>query len=57
VQVNGKLRGRVLVPADADRSLVEARALADEKVQSAIAGKKIVNIVFVLGKLINFVVR
>jgi len=57
VQVNGKLRGRVLVPADADRSLVEARALADEKVQSAIAGKKIVNIVFVPGKLINFVVR
>jgi leucyl-tRNA synthetase len=32
-------------------------ALADEKVQSAIAGKQIVNKIFVPGKLVNFVVR
>ena len=42
VQVNGKLRGRVRVPADADQALVEQRALADEKIKAAIAGKKIV---------------
>src|ERR1700676_3441619 len=41
VQVNGKLRGRVVVPADSDEDFVVARALADEKVQSAIAGKQI----------------
>jgi leucyl-tRNA synthetase len=57
VQVNGKLRGRVLVPADADEDLVKQRGLADEKVKAAIAGKKIGKIIYVPGKLLNFVVR
>jgi leucyl-tRNA synthetase len=57
VQVNGKLRGRVLVPADADETLVKERALADEKVKAAIAGKPIVKLIFVPGKLLNLVVR
>jgi leucyl-tRNA synthetase len=57
VQVNGKLRGRVLVPADADEDLVKQRGLADEKVKAAIAGKKIVKTIYVPGKLLNFVVR
>jgi leucyl-tRNA synthetase len=57
VQVNGKLRGRVLVPADADQAFVEQRALADVKIKMAIAGKKIVKIIFVPGKLLNLVVR
>jgi leucyl-tRNA synthetase len=56
VQVNGKLRGRVLVPADADQALVEQRALSDEKIKVAIAGKKIVKVIFVPGKLLNLVV-
>jgi leucyl-tRNA synthetase len=57
VQVNGKLRGRVLVPADADQALVQQRALADEKVKAAIAGKQIVKVIFVPGKLLNIVTR
>jgi leucyl-tRNA synthetase len=57
VQVNGKLRGRVLVPADAGETLVKQRALADEKVKAAIAGKQIVKVIFVPGKLLNLVVR
>ena len=57
VQVNGKLRGRVLVPADASQDLVQERALADEKVKAAIAGKQIVKVIFVPGKLLNLVVR
>jgi leucyl-tRNA synthetase len=57
VQVNGKLRGRIIVPADAPEDFVVERALGDEKVQSAIAGKKIVNKILVPGKLVNFVVR
>jgi len=57
VQVNGKLRGRVLVPADADEALVKERALADEKVKAAIAAKQIVKVIFVPGKLLNLVVR
>jgi len=57
VQVNGKLRGRIVVPADADEQFVVEHALADEKVQSAIAGKQIVKRIFVPGKLVNIVVR
>jgi leucyl-tRNA synthetase len=57
VQVNGKLRGRVVVQADAAEEVVVERALADEKVKSAIAGKQIVKTIFVPGKLLNFVVR
>jgi len=57
VQVNGKLRGKVLVPAETDQALVEERALADEKVKAAIAGKKVVKVIFVPGKLLNLVVR
>jgi leucyl-tRNA synthetase len=57
VQVNGKLRGRVLVPAEADQALVQERALADQKVKAAIAGKPIVKAIFVPGKLLNLVVR
>jgi leucyl-tRNA synthetase len=57
VQVNGKLRGRVVVPADSAEDFVIARALAEEKVQSALAGKQIVKKIFVPGKLVNIVVR
>ncbi|MGA3348121.1 MAG: leucine--tRNA ligase [Candidatus Sulfotelmatobacter sp.] len=57
VQINGKLRGRVTVPADATESFVLERALADEKVQAALVGKKIVKKIYVPGKLVNFVIQ
>jgi leucyl-tRNA synthetase len=57
VQINGKLRGRVVVPADSSEDFILERALADEKVQSAIAGNQIVKKIFVPGKLVNIVVR
>jgi leucyl-tRNA synthetase len=57
VQVNGKLRGRVLVPADASEDFVLKRALADEKVRAAIAGKQIVKKIYVPGKMLNLVVK
>ena len=57
VQINGKLRSRIVVPADATEDFVVERALADEKVQSFIAGKQIVKKIFVPGKLLNLVVR
>jgi leucyl-tRNA synthetase len=57
VQVNGKLRGRVLVSADATEETVIARALADEKVKAAIAGKQVVKNIYVPGKLLNIVVK
>ncbi len=57
VQVNGKLRGRIVVAAEAPEEEVVRFALADEKVQAAIAGKPIVKKIFVPGKLVNIVVK
>jgi len=56
VQVNGKLRGRISVAADAARDIVEAAALADENVQRFIADKDIRKIIVVPGRLVNIVV-
>jgi leucyl-tRNA synthetase len=56
VQVNGKLRGRVVVTPAASEEEVMEKALADEKVQSYFAGKQIVKKIFT-GKLVNIVVR
>ncbi len=57
VQINGKLRSRVVVSADATEETVLERALADEKVRAAIAGKQIVKKIYVPGKLLNLVVK
>jgi leucyl-tRNA synthetase len=57
VQINGKLRSRIVVPADAAEDFVLERALADDKIRSAIAGKQIVKKIFVPGKLVNIVIR
>jgi leucyl-tRNA synthetase len=57
VQINGKLRSLIVVPADATEDFVVERALADEKVRAAIAGKQIVKKIYVPGKLLNLVVR
>jgi len=56
VQVNGKLRGRVHVPADASEERVKAIALTDEAVQRHVAGKTIRKSIYVPGKLVNIVV-
>jgi leucyl-tRNA synthetase len=55
VQVNGKVRGQVSVPAGADNAAIEEAALADEKVQSFIDGKTIRKIIVVPGRLVNIV--
>jgi len=57
VQVNGKLRGLVVVAAGASDDRVEQAALQNEKVKVAIAGKQIVKKIVVPGKLVNIVVR
>jgi leucyl-tRNA synthetase len=57
VQVNGKLRSRIVVPADAPENDVRARAQADEKIGTMIAGKQIVKVIVVPGKLVNIVLR
>jgi leucyl-tRNA synthetase len=57
VQINGKLVTVVRVAADADAKAIEAAALAGEKVQSRTAGKTVVKIIVVPGKLVNLVVK
>ncbi len=56
VQINGKLRGRVSVPAGADRDALESAARAEERVAALLEGKEIKKVVVVPGKLVNFVV-
>lgn len=56
VQVNGKLRSRLTVPADTDENALEAASLADEKVQAFIAGKQVKKVIVAKGKLVNIVV-
>jgi len=57
VQVNGKLRGRVNVSADATEDETRAAALSDERVRSWTEGKQIVKTVVVPGRLVNVVVK
>ena len=56
IQVNGKLRGKIAVPADADKAAVEAAAIADDNVQRHIDGKPLRRVIVVPGKLVNLVV-
>ena len=56
IQVNGKVRSRVTVPADADRAQVEAAALADEKIVAALAGQPPRKLIVVPNRLVNVVV-
>jgi len=57
VQVNGKLRARVTVPADAADEKVKEAAFADENVQRHTEGKRVVKTVVVPGRLVNIVAK
>ncbi len=56
VQVNGRLRARVSVPADAGKDAVVERAMADENVRRHTEGKTVRKTIYVPGKLVNVVV-
>jgi len=57
VQINGKLVAVIRVAAGANGKDIEAAGLADEKVRARIAGKTIVKIIVVPGKLVNLVIK
>ena len=57
VQVNGKVRGKVTVAADADENTVKTIAFADENVKKFIDNQHIVKVIYVVGKLLNVVVK
>ncbi|MDT4911709.1 MAG: leucyl-tRNA synthetase [Pseudonocardiales bacterium] len=56
VQINGKLRGVITVPADADAEAMEAAARADARITAALDGRETRRVVAVPGRLVNFVV-
>jgi leucyl-tRNA synthetase len=56
VQVNGKLRGRVAAPTDAEQAVIERLVLQSEQVEKFIAGKKVKKVVVVPGRLVNIVI-
>jgi leucyl-tRNA synthetase len=57
IQVNGKLRSRIVVSADESEDKIKELALADEKTQKFLEGVKIFKVITVPKKLVNIVVK
>ena len=57
IQINGKLRGRVMAPPDAAAEDLERAALADEKVRKALEGKTVAKLIVVPGRLVSIAVK
>jgi leucyl-tRNA synthetase len=58
VQVNGKLRDKMMVPADADQETVEKMALSSEKVKASLVnGGQVRKVIYVPGRIVNVVVK
>jgi leucyl-tRNA synthetase len=57
VQVNGKLRAKLMLSADMDKAQVESQALTDENVAKFTEGKNVVKVIVVPNKLVNIVVK
>jgi leucyl-tRNA synthetase len=56
VQVNGKVRSTVRLPKDADESAARATALADSKISAHVEGKTVKKVIYVAGRILNFIV-
>jgi leucyl-tRNA synthetase len=56
VQVNGKVRGAIRIPADADEQTARAAALAEERVRAHVEGKTVKKFIYVKGKIASFIV-
>ena len=56
VQINGKVRGRIMAGADIDEEGIKKAVLSDEKIKEWIAGKEIKKLVVVPKKLVSIVV-
>ena len=57
VQVNGKLRDRLLLPLDAPEDIARERGMASASVSQHVEGKEIVRVIYVPNRLLNFVVK
>ena len=57
MQINGKVKARVMVPADADQATVVGVAKSDERIAELTAGKNVVKEIYVPGRMVNLVVK
>jgi leucyl-tRNA synthetase len=57
VQINGKLRSKIAVPAGSDRAQIETSARSDARIVELLDGKQVAKVVVVPGRLVNFVLK
>ncbi len=57
VQINGKVRAKIVVPADADENMVKEIAFENENVKKWTEGKEIIKVIFIKGKILNIVIK
>ena len=57
VQVAGKIRGRIMIPADMTKEAAETELVNHPEVQKILAGKTVMKVIFVPGRLVNFIAR
>lgn len=57
VQVNGKIKTKLMIPAEAEQAEVIALAKADENVKKSVEGMNIIKEIYVKGRLVNIVVK
>ncbi|HEE9846113.1 leucine--tRNA ligase [Clostridium perfringens] len=57
IQVNGKIKNKIMVSSDLDEEGIKAAALADEKIIASTEGKTIVKVIVIKGRLVNIVVK
>jgi leucyl-tRNA synthetase len=57
IQINGKVRLKLVVPADLNPDALTARALADERLKSQLDGRQVIKVIAIPGRLVNVVVR
>jgi leucyl-tRNA synthetase len=57
VQINGKIRGKITVPAGADQTTVMAAAKADPRIAEQLASKTLIKEIVVPGRLVSFVIK
>jgi leucyl-tRNA synthetase len=54
-QINGRVKDRMIVPADADEEYLKSAALGSDKIKAELEGKSVSRVVVVKGKLVNIV--
>ena len=57
VQVAGKIRGRIMIPADMTREVAEKELVNHPEVAKILAGKTVMKVIFVPGRLVNFIAK